>query len=282
MKTLKMNVLAGILATLASGVASASPITTWTVGVDTTFDLSTVQPSVVWQINPLSLRWGGSSPTASGQSGLDITNSPASGTATLGVPLPDISITHYNQPIPAGTSLTSLTIDSTLTLAPNPFTPLSSVTIPFGVKFLETPNLATGQTCADGGISGAPGVNSNSCADIFVIDQSALNFDFTMDDPDYNSADPTSLVNIQNRQYYISFFEMTSGLNSLPTAACQAAAGVNACLGFETPEGANTTIQFAALITTAPVQIITVPEPGILGLLGLGLAAMGFALRRKA
>jgi len=35
------------------------------------------------------------------------------------------------------------------------------------------------------------------------------------------------------------------------------------------------------LITTEPVQI-TVPEPGILGLLGLGLAAMGFSLRRKA
>lgn len=268
MKTLKLKVLTAVLATFASSIATATPVTSWTVGVNTVFDTSSVLPSSGITTSANSLSWG-----TGGVSGLDITNSPASGTAfTNGAALPNISITHRNQPI-TGTTLSAVTILSTLTLSPDPFS--GSVTIPFGVKFLETDNGAA--PCADGGANGV-GVNSNGCADIFVIDQNALNFGFTFDDPDYDPLDATTML---GRKYYISFFELTSGLNSLPQQACQNAAGVNACLGFRTPEGADTTVQFAALITTDKVTI-SVPEPGILGLLGLGLAGMGFSLRRKA
>lgn len=270
MKTLQMKVLTAVLATLASGITSATPVTSWTVGVNTVFDTTSVLPASGITTSANSLSWG-----SGGVSGLDITNSPASGTAfTNGAALPNISITHRNQPI-TGTTLSAVTILSTLTLSPNAFAPSPSVTIPFGVKFLETDNGAA--PCADGGANGV-GVNINGCADIFVIDQNALNFGFTFDDPDYDPLDATTML---GRQYYISFFELTSGLNSLPQQACQNAASVNACLGFETPEGADTTVRFAALITTDKVTI-SVPEPGILGLLGLGLAGMGFSLRRKA
>jgi hypothetical protein len=144
----------------------------------------------------------------------------------------------------------------------------------FGIDFLETPNAGTNGVCADGGIPNVGPLNGNGCADIFVINQNSLNFPFLYDTDGEGGDAP--------QQYFISFFELTSGLNPLPTAACLSVTGSNdLCLGFRTPEQANTTIQFGSVITTQKV-VLSVPEPGILGLLGLGLASMAFALRRKA
>jgi hypothetical protein len=167
--------------------------------------------------------------------------------------------------------LSSVDILSTLILTP--FDPsasaLPAATITFKINFEETPNGA--DPCADGGTSGL-GVNINECADIFVIDQNALNFPFFYDLD--GAGGP-----LQNQQYYISFFELTSGLNPLPSAACTAAGVTSPCIGFRTPEGADTTFQFAALITTRPVSV---PEPGALAMMGLGLGLMGLMLRRRA
>jgi hypothetical protein len=269
MKTLnmKLKLLVTAFATLAACNASAGLVTQWTVDVNTIFDTATVVPGGVTVVNNKSLRWGTS--TGSGQSGLDITNSPSSATVfTDGAAVANVSVTHLNRPI-TGTSLNSVNILSTLTLTPwvPPLPGLPSQTITFGVNFAETPNGA--DPCADGGANGA-GVNANGCADIFVIDQNALNFGF-MYDTDGLGGDAAV-------QYFISFFELTSGLNPLPAAACGAAGATAPCLGFRTPEGADTAFRFASLITTAPVSV---PEPSILALMGLGLAGIGFAARRR-
>jgi len=98
------------------------------------------------------------------------------------------------------------------------------------------------------------GVNVNGCADIFVIDQNALNFGFMYDTDGAGGDDPI--------QYFISFFGFIGGLNPLPSrVACTAAGATAPCLGFRTPEGADTTFQFASLITT---ERATVPHPAAL------------------
>jgi hypothetical protein len=244
----------------------------WTVDVNTRFDTNSIcdstgdctSPTGVTVINDKTLRWGDSA-----QSGLNITDSPSQTTVeTNGPAVGNVSVTHLNQPI-TGTTLSSVDILSTLTLTPSD--PLGSglapATITFKINFAETPNGA--DPCADGGANGA-GVNENGCADIFVIDQNSLNFPFFYD------LDGAGVL--PNQQYFISFFELTGGLIPLPVAACTAASATSPCLGFRTPEDADTTFQFAALITTEPVSI---PEPGALALMGLGIGLMGLLHRRR-
>lgn len=273
--------IAGALALCFSATAQADAVNgiidTWQVNVSTIFDTASIcdsngdctTPTGVTVVDNKTLRWGTS--TGEGQSGLEISNSPASANiVTNGAAVDNVSITHLNRPI-QGTSLSSVDILSTLTLTP--ISPagsgLSPVTVAFGVNYLETDNGAT--PCADGGANGV-GVNVNGCADIYVTDADSLNFSFTYD---FDGAG--SLFGDQT--YYISFFEATNGLNTLTQAACTAAGGSYPCLGFETPEGMDTTVHFASRITTDKV-VINVPEPAVLALSGLGLAALAGVRRR--
>ena len=263
---LSMLAMPAAQATLLDGIVDI-----WTVGVAGEFLEASILPAAgVTFVNDQSLRWG-TPATDGGQSGLDITNLAPANVNTNGAAVANTSVTHLNQPIFAP-SLQSVVLRSALTLTP--FSPggaaLPSVSIDFLIDFLETDNGAN--PCADGGANGV-GVNSNGCADIFVIDQAALNFPFFYDLD--GAGGP-----LQNQQYFISFFELTSGLNPLPVDACNAVLGADedVCLGFRTPEGDNTTFQFAALITTERVSI---PEPGALALMGLGIGLMGMLHRRR-
>lgn len=251
-------------ATLANGIVDV-----WTVGVSGQFLCGTAvfTPGAAGtSCAATAMSWGTS--TGSGQSGLTISNLAPANVNTNGASVPNTSVTHINQPI-TGNSLDQVTLRSTLTLTPfaPPSAGLAPVSLDFLINFQETPNGAN--PCADGGANGA-GVNVNGCADIFVIDQAALNFPFFYD---LDNGGP-----LQNQQYFISFFEATSGLNPLPAAACAAAGVAAPCLGFRTPEGQNTTFQFAALITTERVQIVS--EPGTLATVAAALLALG-ALRRR-
>ena len=269
LKTLVVTT-AALMSTSAHASLMDGIVDQWTVGVVGVFDTTTVvfDPNATGTIvTPTSLSWGTAQP-GGGQSGLDITNLAPAVVNTNGAAVANTSVTHRNQPI-TGNSLDSVDLISTLTLTPfSPSAPgLPPASITFNINFAETPNSAN--PCADGGPNGS-GVNLNGCADIFVIDKNALNFPFFYD---LDGAGP-----LQNQQYYISFFELTSGLNPLPDEACTSAGATTPCLGFRTPEETDTTFQFASVITTRPVNV---PEPGILATLGIGLLALGFSRRRK-
>lgn len=270
----------GIAATSLSFGAHASLVDgiveSWTVGVNSVFsnvcdangDCTIPNAISGYTIGSQSLRWGTG---GEGPSGLDIGNSGNTTVVTNGGAVPNVTITHLNHPV-TGTTLRSLDIVSTLSLTPllPPLPGLPPVQQVFGVKFLETTNNLL-PTCPNG-IANYTGVNVNGCGDIFVTDAQALNFAFQYD------LDGAGAV-YNPVTYFISFYEATSGLNPLPDAACASVGAANGCRGFMTAESRDTTVQFASVITTAPIGI---PEPGTLALLGLGLLGAGVARRRRS
>lgn len=246
---------AGMVATSAQ----AAPIVEWAYEVETTWTGSTFTAGGGSQTtNDTQLSWGqtgGTEPWDGGEdrSGLEIEDvSPQPGTVfTNGAVAPTSTITHFNSSISGSfATLDTATLSTSLSLAAvDPaFGPILADTIDFEIDFIETENSSP---------CGFP-VDS-ICDDIFVIELGSL----------------TNQFEVLGITYNISIVTLSGNITPLPDDTCAAAGVANGCLGFTTPEGEITPVEFGILITQ-------VPAPGALALLGLGLLGLGIARRRKA
>lgn len=262
----------GALAAFAFS-AQAAMVTQWSYSVATQWVTSgvgapTFSPGGGSQtVTPSMLSWGSSIGDAdpasnSGRSGLKILNSPQNNTTggllTNDVLNPDLVATfqHVNNSI-SGDYATLLKASVLTTITLTPHAPSGSALAPmpltFNINFTETPN--TSGSC----IPEATSV----CDDIFVLTGGNLNQTFAYD----------------GYTYFVSFLDMQSGpLTPLSPQACTAAGAPVNCLGFWTAEGASETVDFGIVISSTP---ISVPEPGVLALVGLSLLGAAGASRRR-
>ena len=311
----------GVMAlALASGFAQAAFVSDWGYSTDAVFSAPTWDADTggLTTTSATELSWGNASGNfqspgsnaADNRSALTVGNfavSPETKTgggpatsAQLGRPVTvstdaiftgseigrGTSFTHWNNPILASfKTLTGATITDTINLYPtvNPNGTYSSPpeisgpTLTFDFKFRETPNGG-----GDGGnglcANGATATNANPCGDLFgYTGVDVLNISFGYED----------------FTYYIQFLTLnadgsvdTIGIGHLASGECwslglggtQGSSATGSCFGFKTAEAASTTERFGFAITSEPISI---PEPGTLALLGLGLLGIGHSLRRK-
>ena len=246
-----------------SSAASALPVTSWDYTVHSLFTQATFTDGTV-SGSGSALFWGngvrGFGTPSSSQSGLIISNDPASGTALTGnlTPSPANIFTHQNNAIQPP-SLVSATIFDQLVLHPTgDLNPLHALTFSTNlhILFAETTNATP---CV------ATSPANNPCNDIFVLDgASALNQTFAFN----------------GDTYFLSTVDLTNALNPLNPLVCAAAGASSPCIGFTTIEGQDNAAQFGLIITAKPVTI-SVPVPGTVFLTGIALCALGFRLRNR-
>lgn len=279
--TMHRTLLRGLTATalLVGGLGSASAalITEWSYYNEAGFTAYAPNPGITATGNSgtelglaTTLSWGithwpgiGTPPgNPDGEQSQLISGGNVAGTATTnGGPNAGVTLIHNNRTIWDGsTILESATLQSRLWLTPT--SPAGS-TLPareifFDILFEETLNSAN--PCADGGAN-STGVNINGCADIFVV------------------ANPASLVDsflIDDHLYTITIG--AAGLGTLSNSACAVVGQDEGCVGFLTIEQQSNLLSPFFTITASPVQV---PVPATAALFGIGLLALGGAVRRR-
>jgi len=254
----KSLIAAGVLA--VSAMSHAAPVETWQVDV---LGKWTARAPGGVNMTDTVLTWGTS--TGFGQSSLTITNPAATAIDTFfggGEPpsefiAPSVALTHQNWPI-KGTFLR--TAEVTVGVKLKPLNPVGAQfplpDIAYNIAFRETPNGVPLNQCADI-------TSPTPCNDIFVLIGGFLNESF-----DYNGF-----------TYFVNAFPTMGGsLGTLAPAVCIAAGELPGCIGFTTPERQASSLAFGLTISSERLEV---PEPGSLALLGLGLAGLAVATRRK-
>lgn len=245
--------------------AGAAQITEWGYNVDNSFTNVEFTPgNGVTTVEDNQISWG-SETEQSSVSVNDVTSPP--NLITNGGDVPGGNFVHDNQSIPDGTqTLASFNLNSTLDLfaiEPESMAGVEAGPIPvtFESFFTETFN---GEPCFEG--------SASTCDDIFSLgnpESGQLN-----EEGNFELASPTFTIEDFN---YTVFLEIV-GLNQLTDEQCAVANAPSSCIGFLTQEGMNNTFVTNFSIESSPVSV---PEPGSLALLGLGLLGLGVASRRR-
>ena len=215
-----------------------------------------------------TLSWG-TAATASGKSkfrisdtgGVNTTGKITGTVITDGAFVEDASLFHNNFKIFTGSGLTGTTIPGSLLLdalvpaTGDVFGPLTGL---FKLVFKETNNNGEGSLgglCADGA--------AKPCPDIFVLTNPG-------------TLGPQVLGTIMGFEYTLNL--AIAGLTPVGNQGCALVGQLAGCLGFITPEDGISQLDVSFNITTKNTNV---PEPGMLALLGLGLAGLGFSQARR-
>lgn len=253
--------------TFGAAGASATQITQWDYSVDNSFsDATFTDGTGSYSESEQSLSWGDDG-IQSSVSINDISSEDAGRLVTNGGLEAGGTFVHNNQAIPASaTTLASFNLTSTLQLfAATPEEMVGQEAGPFPITFqsffTETYN---GGTCVEG--------SASTCDDIFSLQNPETGM--INDRGNFQVTGPSFTIDDYD---YTVFLEIVD-LSRLSDAQCGVANAPAGCIGFLTQENNVNTFQSNFRIESSAVSV---PEPGSLALLGLGLVGLGVASRRK-